>query len=123
MNCFGFSTITYENIPGIPNSGSEIQKLIPSIQSNMDQIVSKSFPPKLGNNINLIEGITKGGNNDIYIYQYGDLTIVVRISKYASFKKTSSNHITVLGNSPEEKINNLNEAIQTKMNWEMANSH
>jgi|UniRef100_A0A6C0CYE5 hypothetical protein len=119
---FDFKDITYENIPGMLNSGAELQKLIPSIQSDMDEIVRESFPTELRKNIKLIRRITKGGNNDIYIYQSGDLTIVVRLSKYASFQKEPFNHITVLGNNKNEKINNLNEAIQSKSNWERANS-
>lgn len=114
--------ITYENIPGMPNSSAELQKLIPSIQSDFNQIVRESFPPELRKNINLIKQITKGGNNDIYIYQSGDLTIVVRVSKYASFQIDTFNHITVLGKNKDTKINNLNEAIQSKSNWERANS-
>ena len=119
---FDFKDITYENIPGMLNSGAELQKLIPSIQSDMDEIVRESFPTELRKNIKLIRRITKGGNNDIYIYQSGDLTIVVRLSKYASFQIESFNHITVLGKNKNEKINNLNQAIQSKSNWERANS-
>ena len=117
-----FKDITYENIPGMLNSGAELQKLIPSIQSDMDEIVRESFPTELRKNIKLIRRITKGGNNDIYIYQSGDLTIVVRLSKYTSFQIETFNHITVLGKNKNEKINNLNEAIQSKSNWERANS-
>ena len=119
---FDLKGLTYENIPGMLNSGAELQKLIPSIQSDFDEIVRESFPPELRKNINLITQITKGGNNDIYIYQSGDLTIVVRLSKYASFQITPFNHITVLGKNKNHKINNLNEAIQSKSNWERANS-
>jgi hypothetical protein len=119
---FDSKDITYENIPGMLNSGAELQKLIPSIQNDINEIVRESFPPELRKNIKLITRITKGGNNDIYIYQSGDLTIVVRLSKYASFQKEPFNHITVLGNNKNEKINNLNEAIQSKSNWERANS-
>jgi len=119
---FDLKGLTYENIPGMLNSGAELQKLIPSIQSDFDEIVRESFPPELRKNINLITQITKGGNNDIFIYQSGDLTIVVRLSKYTSFQITPFNHITVIGKNKNHKINNLNEAIQSKSNWERANS-
>lgn len=114
--------LTYENIPGMLNSGAELQKLIPSIQSDIVEVVKESFPPELRKNIKPPTTITKGGNNDVFIYQSGDLTIVVRISKYASFKLDKHNLITVLGNSPEEKKTNLMIAIQSKSNWERANS-
>lgn len=120
MNRFGLSYITYENIPGMSNSGAKLKELIPSIQSNFEEIVKESFPHELKNEIKWLETIQKGANNNIYIYQFGDLTIVARLSKNASFQKTFFNQITVLGNSPEEKINNLNEAIQSKSNWERA---
>ena len=114
--------LTYENIPDMLNSGAELQKLIPSIQSDIVEVVKESFPPELRKNIKLITSITKGGNNDVFIYQSSDLTIVVRISKYASFKLDKHNLITVLGNSPEEKKTNLMIAIQSKSNWERVNS-
>jgi hypothetical protein len=119
---FDFKDLTYENIPGMLNSGAELQKLIPSIQNDINKIVKESFPHELRKNIKLIRRITKGGNNDIYIYKSGDLTVVVRLSKYASFQIESFNHITVLGKNKNEKINNLKEAIQSKSNWERANS-
>ena len=113
--------ITYENIPGMLNSGAKLQKLIPSIQNDINEIVRESFPPELRKNIKLITHITKGSNNDIYIYQSGDLTIVVRLSK-ESFFSLNYNHIIVNGYYNSDKIINLNEAIQSKSNWERANS-
>lgn len=112
--------ITYENLTLFPNSGAEIEKLIPSIQSNMEQIVRNSFPYESKNSFKLISNITKGKNNNIYIYKVGNLNIVVRISKYPSFKIIGNDYISVEGRNDEEKYLYLIEAIQSKNNWENA---
>lgn len=114
--------LTYEHIPGEPDFGFKIQQLIPSIEDNLENIIKVSFPPELQGTIQLVKKITKGGNNDIYIYKSQDLFIVARISKYPSFRLESSNHISVLGETNIKKIEFLNQAVQSKLNWENASA-
>jgi len=112
-------SITYESIRDFPQSETFIRNLIPSIQSNLYEIVKESFPPELRDGIRLVKKIDKGSNNDIYIYQSGDLTIVVRLSK-ESFFSLNYNRIIVNGYDNNDKIIYLKEAIQSKSNWEHA---
>ena len=120
---FDLKELTYEHIPDMLDSGFKIQKLIPSIEDNLENIIKVSFPTELQGTIQLVKKITKGGNNNIYIYKSQDLYIVARISKYPSFQLESSNHISVLGETNEKKILYLNQAVQSKINWEKASTN
>lgn len=113
-----YSVRTYENIT--PDYRLKLQQLIPSIQSNLDKIIKDSFPPQLQDTIQLVKKITKGGNNNIAIYESQNMYIVVRLSKYPSFHLDQYNHFSVIGHNQQEKIKNLNQAVQSKLNWENA---
>lgn len=117
---FDLKDLTYEHIPDMPDSGLKIQKLIPSIDDNLTNIIKVSFPTELQGTFQLVQKITKGGNNDIDIYKSQDLYIVARISKYPSFQLEGDNHISVVGETDEKKILYLNQAVQSKINWEKA---
>jgi len=116
------SGITYEGIPGFINSEEHIENLIPSKVSNQNQIIRESFPPHLRENIRLVKHINKGANNEIFIYDSEGLSIVFRLSQYPLFQLNTDNIISVIGDSTENKIKHLKEAIQSKSNWERASN-